>query len=249
VTVFTVRATVVVWLSEPEVPVIVTVDIPVVAVLLAVSVKVLVAVVGFVPNDAVTPFGRPDAARVTLPIKPFWAATLIVLDPLDPWVMVRLLGDAERLKSDVAVEFTVRASAVVWLSMPEVPVIVTVDVPVVAALLAVSVKVLVDVVGFVPNDAVTPAGRPDAARVTLPVKLFWGATVMVVELLDPWVMVRLLDDAERLKSGVPPLGCVETVPQLAGNQLKSNATTRPGLDRPRRRPSFHPDLIKPLPNT
>ena len=69
--------------------------------------------------------------------------------------------------------------------MPEVPVIVTVDVPVVAALLAVSVKVLVAVVGFVPNDAVTPVGKPDAARVTLPAKLFWGATVMAGEPLDP----------------------------------------------------------------
>ena len=59
-------------------------DIPVVAVLLAVTVKVLVAVVGFVLNDAVTPFGRPDAAKVTLPVKPFWRATVIVLEPLDP---------------------------------------------------------------------------------------------------------------------------------------------------------------------
>jgi len=41
------------------------------------------------------------------------------------------------------------------------------------------------VVGFVPNDAVTPFGKPDAARVTLPVKLFWGVTVMVLEPLDP----------------------------------------------------------------
>jgi hypothetical protein len=69
--------------------------------------------------------------------------------------------------------------------VPEVPVIVTVDIPVVAALLAISVKVLVDPVGFVPNDIVTPVGRPDAARVTLPVKPFWGATVMVLEPLDP----------------------------------------------------------------
>jgi hypothetical protein len=64
--------------------VIVTVDTPVVAVLLAVSVKVLVAVVGFAPNDAVTPFGKPDAARVTLPVKLFWGATVMVLEPLDP---------------------------------------------------------------------------------------------------------------------------------------------------------------------
>src|SRR2546429_5311381 len=67
--------------------VIVTVDIPVAAVLLAVSVKVLivlVGVVGFVLNDAVTPFGRPDAAKVTFPVKPFWGATVMVLEPLDP---------------------------------------------------------------------------------------------------------------------------------------------------------------------
>ena len=63
---------------------IVTVDIPVVAVALAISVKVLVDAVGFVSNSAVTPVGRPDAARVTLPVKPFWGATVMVLEPLDP---------------------------------------------------------------------------------------------------------------------------------------------------------------------
>ena len=68
----------------PEVPLIVTVDIPVVAVLLAVSLKVLPLMVGFALNDAVTPPGRPDAAKVTLPVKPFWGATVMVLEPLDP---------------------------------------------------------------------------------------------------------------------------------------------------------------------
>ena len=97
----------------PEVPVIVTVDIPVVAVALAMSVKILVPVVGFVPNDAVTPLGRPDAAKVTLPVKPFWGATAIVLGPLAPWRMLRLLGEAERLKSGVAVVLTVREMVVV----------------------------------------------------------------------------------------------------------------------------------------
>ena len=59
-------------------------DVPVVAALPAVSVKVLVAAAGFVLNDAVTPLGRPDAAKLTLPVKPFWRATVIVLEPLDP---------------------------------------------------------------------------------------------------------------------------------------------------------------------
>ena len=88
--------------------------------------------------------------------------------------------------------------------MPEVPVTVTVAVPVVAVLLAVRVKTLVDVVGFVPKLAVTPAGSPDADKVTLPVKPPEGVTVIVLVPLLPWVMVRLAGEAESEKSGVPP---------------------------------------------
>jgi hypothetical protein len=80
----TVSATVAVWLRLPDATVIVTVDVPVVALALAVSVSVLVLVVELGLNDAVTPLGKPDAARFTLPLKPFCGATLIVLDPLDP---------------------------------------------------------------------------------------------------------------------------------------------------------------------
>jgi hypothetical protein len=80
----------------PEVPVIVTVDVPVVAVPLAVSVNVLVEVAGFALNDAVTPLGKPDAEKVTPPLKPFCGVTVIVLVPALPCVIVKLLGDAER---------------------------------------------------------------------------------------------------------------------------------------------------------
>ena len=80
----------------PEVPVMVTVAAPVVAVLLAVSVRVLVVVAGFVLNDAVTPLGRPEADKVTLPLKPFCGVTVIVFVPAVPCVIVKLLGDAER---------------------------------------------------------------------------------------------------------------------------------------------------------
>jgi hypothetical protein len=47
---------------------------------------------------------------------------------------------------------------------------------------------------------VTPLGRPDAVSAMLPVKPFWGVTVMVLVPLPPAVTVELL--AERLKSGV-----------------------------------------------
>jgi hypothetical protein len=82
----------------PEVPVIVTVAAPVVAVLLAVSVRVLVAVAGFVLNDAVTPLGKPEADKLTLPLNPFCGVTVIVLVPAVPCVIVKLLGEAESVK-------------------------------------------------------------------------------------------------------------------------------------------------------
>jgi hypothetical protein len=82
----------------PEVPVMVTVAAPVVAVLLAVNVNVLVVVAGFVLNDAVTPLGNPDADKVTPPLNPFSGVTVIVLVPLAPCVIVKLLGEAESVK-------------------------------------------------------------------------------------------------------------------------------------------------------
>ena len=79
----------------PEVPVMVTVTVPVVAVLLAVSVNVLVLVVLLGLNDAVTPLGSPDADKLTVPLKLFCGVIVIVLVPLAPCAIVKLLGDAE----------------------------------------------------------------------------------------------------------------------------------------------------------
>jgi hypothetical protein len=72
----------------------VTVAVPVVAVLLAVSVSVLVVVAGFELNDAITPLGRPEADKLTLPLNPFCGVTAIVLVPLAPCTTLTLLGDA-----------------------------------------------------------------------------------------------------------------------------------------------------------
>ena len=66
------------------------------------------------------------------------------------------------------------------VKLPDEPVTVTVAVPVVAALLAVSINVLVFVVVVGLNDAVTPLGKPDADKLTLPLKPFCGVTVMVL---------------------------------------------------------------------
>jgi hypothetical protein len=176
--------------------VIVIVDVPVVAVLLAVKVRALVEVVGLVPNDAVTPDGRAEFESVTLPVKPPLGVTVIVELPLLPCVTLKLLGEADSEKLGVATPFTVNEIDVVWLNVPDVPVIVIDDVPVVAVELAVKVTTLLPVVGFVPKLAVTPAGRADVERDTLPVKPPLGVTVIVELPLLPWVTVKLLGEAD-----------------------------------------------------
>jgi hypothetical protein len=75
--------------------------------------------------------------------------------------------------------------AVPALKLPEVPVIVTVEVPAVAELLAFRVSTLVAVVGLVAKAAVTPPGSPDAARVTFPANGLTSVTVMVSVPLAP----------------------------------------------------------------
>jgi hypothetical protein len=96
--------------------------------------------------------------------------TVIVLPPLLPCVIVKLLGEAEIAKFGAGTKFTVRETVVVFVKLPDVPVMVTVAVPVVAVLLAVSVSVLVLAVLLGLNDAVTPLGSPDADKLTFPVK-------------------------------------------------------------------------------
>ena len=81
----------------PDEPVTVTVTVPVDAVLLAVSVNVLVLAVLLGLNDAVTPPGKLDADKLTLPLNPFCGVTVMVLPPLAPCTIVKLFGDAERV--------------------------------------------------------------------------------------------------------------------------------------------------------
>jgi len=63
---------------------------------------------------------------------------------------------------------------------------VIVELPTVAALVAVSVSMLLPVVGLVLKPAVTPLGIPDAVRVTAPVNPFTSFTVMVSEDAELW---------------------------------------------------------------
>lgn len=179
----------------------VTIDVPMVAEALAASVTKIVPAMLPGLNDEVTPPGRPDTARFTVPLKPFRDVPVIVLAPLLPCAMLRLAGDTESVKFGGAV--IVRAIVAVVFNVAEAPVTVTVDVPVAAEALAVSVSVLVLVVLAGLKDAVTPAGRPDAVRLTLLLKPFCGPTVIVLVPLLPCLTESVGCDADRVKPGWP----------------------------------------------
>jgi hypothetical protein len=198
----TVRASVVVCVKAPEVPVIVTVAVPDVAVALAVSVMTLVVVVLVGLNAAVTPLGKPEAVRATLPVNPFDGFTVTVLVPFVLTLSARLPGESVKVKSGGPV--TVNAIVVVAVTAPDVPLMVTVAVPAAAEAPAVNVTTLLeaDEVGL--NAAVTPLGKPEAVNATVPVNPFWSLTVMVlVPPASPGVIDKVLGDAESVNVGGP----------------------------------------------
>jgi len=189
----------------------VTIEVPVAALLEAANVSTLVDVVGLVPNVAVTPLGTFEAARDTLPVNPPEGVTVIVLDPLAPCAMLKLAGLADRVKLGLPPATIVRVMAAVSVTEPPVPVIVMGKVPVAALLETVRVRTLVDVVGLVPNVAVTPLGRVEVVRDTLPVNPPEGVTVIVLDPLAPCAMLKLAGLADRVKLGVPPVPIVRVI--------------------------------------
>jgi hypothetical protein len=181
-----VTATVIEWVSDPEVPLRVSVALPAAAVDAAVSVT-LCAVPGVsvsVAGLAVTPVGSPLIESATFPVKPFaGTAFTLICFPAPPAVRATVAGVAVNEKSVAgAAAEMVAVTATEWVRDPEVPVRVSVALPATAVEAAVSVMlcavpgVNVSVAGF----AVTPAGSPLIATATLPVKPFAGTAFKLI---------------------------------------------------------------------
>jgi hypothetical protein len=168
----TVNATVVVRVVVPDTAVMVTVAAPIVAVLEALNVTVdELAVVDAGLNVAVTPLGNPEALKATEPVK-FVRLIEIVALPVAPRA-TESGPDEPTVKSLVTVPVTVSDTVDVRVTEPDVAVIVTLAVPIVAVLEALNVAVtefpVVAPDGL--NATVTPLGNPLALSVTAPVKL------------------------------------------------------------------------------
>lgn len=91
--------------SAPSIPVIVTVDCPSAAVVVAEKVSSAVLRPGFGLKFAVTPWGNPDAERVT---NPFSGLMMIVVPPEVPWTMLTVSGEAVSVRPALIVSLMVQ---------------------------------------------------------------------------------------------------------------------------------------------
>ena len=199
----TVKEREVLFVRVPDVPVMVTGKVPVAALMATVRVSTLElpALLGL--NEAVTPLGKPEAERFTVPLKPPCGVTVTVAVPLDAWKILRLEGEAASEKFPSV--FTARATLVELAKIPDVPVTVTLYTPTVAPLPAVKVSVLVPAVLVGLKEAVTPLGKPDKDKFTVLLKPFSAFTLITVLALLPCVIVTLAGDAVSEKPGTGPL--------------------------------------------
>jgi len=142
--------------------------------------------------------------RLTVPLNPFVPTTLMVaaFPVVAPGVRVmELVPPLPAVKLGSAV--MVNAMLVFALNVPEVPVMVTVT----GAEVTVDEVAAVRVSTWVPatepgaKEAVTPLGRPLAARETVPEKPATSAGVIVIVPLPPWATDTVIGVAERVKPG------------------------------------------------
>ncbi len=157
-------------------------------------------------TEAVGPVGYTATPRVTLPAKPLRLVRVIVEFPDDPCTMLKVVGLEDMLKSGTTIVTAVVAE---WDGDPPVPVPVTVMVYVPAGVELVVEIVRVDVpvppavkvTGFTLNEKVRPV-TGEAARSTLPAKLFRLVSVMVeVAELPATKLAGVAVLAEIVKSG------------------------------------------------
>jgi hypothetical protein len=181
----------------PDVPRIVTVELLVAAELATAKFTALLPDATAL-KVAVTPLGRPDAENATVPVKPDISVMTMLLAPLDPGVTLKPAGAAVSVK--LGGGLTVSASVALLLKVPEVPVIVMVDVPAAAVLAAVRVSVLLPDL-TAPRVAVMPLGSPDTASATMPLKPEMSVMAMLLTPLAPGVTLKVAGWEASVKIG------------------------------------------------
>jgi hypothetical protein len=141
-------------------------------------------------KEAVAPAGRPLVTlKLTAPLKPLCAPTLTVYVAVPPGFTENELGEAESVKSEDPMTFSVTVA--VCVSEPLVPVIVSVGFPigVLLVVVIVSVELPEPLIEAGTNVAVAPVGSPLALRLTDPVNPLMAPTLTVYVVLPPALTV------------------------------------------------------------
>lgn len=154
-------------------------------------------------NVPVAPVGRPLTVNPTGALKPFTAVTEGVYVVLEPCTTVCEVGEEESVKSGPATALTTSVEVAVCVSVPLVPVNVSVYVPagVVADVVTVSVEVPDPVTEEGLNVPVAPVGKPLTLNATTPLKPFAAAAAAVYIVLPPWVTLCDAGKDASAKSG------------------------------------------------
>jgi hypothetical protein len=202
----TFRITLVEFVREPLVPVMVRVGLPtgVLPFVVTVSVELTPGVIEVGLNEAIAPIGSPLVTlRFTAPVKPFTAVVLTIYVALPPGFKENEPGEAKSVKTGGSVTFSVIVA--LWVSGPLVPVTVRVELP--TGVLSVVVIVRVELPELLietgENVAVAPVGRPLALRLTEPVYAFVAPRFTVYVVLPPafTVWVDGVADTEKSELG------------------------------------------------
>jgi len=177
----TARTVLVEWVSEPLVPVTAKVKLPVgvLAVVVMVSVELPEVLIDAGEKEGDAPAGKPVAVKLTVPAKPFNAATVTVYVALPPEMMEVVEGVTLTVKSGaVTLSVTLVLCAA---SSILVPVIASSELPpgVFVPVVTVMVELPEPATELGEKEADAPEGRPVADKVTWPVNPYRALTVTV----------------------------------------------------------------------
>src|ERR1700761_1955953 len=192
-----------------------------------------------VAGCAVTPAGSPVIATDTAPANELVKTAFTVsLCPAPPAPTVSPLGAAVSEKSPAAAATTVSDTVVEWLSVPDVPVSVTVPLPATAFAPAfrVTLCAVPGVSVSVAGCTVTPEG-PVSATDTVPVKPFVGAALTLSCCpAPPAISVRLegIVDKEKSANGVKPA----PLPVASCDPLPHDTNVRKSTELPHQAKAF-----------
>jgi hypothetical protein len=180
---------------------------PAVAIAVALNVTWLVPLVAIGVAATVTPAGRPEADRLTVPVKPPRATTVAVPDAVNPRGSARLVGRNETVNEGFV---TVRLTVSVALRVAETPLTVMGYTPARAVAFAAKVSVLAVEVLAGLKVAVTPLGRPAALSAMSALKPFWPTTPIEVETFAELATVGAATELVRLKIGARTVSATGT---------------------------------------